>query len=91
MAEAVTERTGRKIAASIDHAKTMQARRKKWEEINQLADEEGAAVDDSGSRFAALMGEENDEEWEDEVDNEDGFDPSNPRPSKPDDDDDEIL
>lgn len=96
MAEAVTERTGKKIEQSIGRAKNVQRRSRTWEDINKDA-VEGDAGDEQtgGSRFGALMEEADDDDDGDAVKDEDGFNPANPGASKPaaiaDDDDDEIL
>ncbi|KAG8409400.1 hypothetical protein J3459_017576 [Metarhizium acridum] len=96
MAEAVTERTGKKIEKSIGRAKNVQRRSRAWEDINKDAVEGGAGDEQSGeSRFAALMEEADDDDDDDAVEDEDGFNPANPAASRPaaiaDDDDDEIL
>ncbi|KAF5131373.1 hypothetical protein E5D57_007728 [Metarhizium anisopliae] len=96
MAEAITERTGKKIEQSIGRAKNVQRRSRTWEDINRDA-VEGDAGDEQtgGSRFGALMEEADDDDDGDAVEDEDGFNPANPGASKPaaiaDDDDDEIL
>lgn len=98
MAEAITERTGKKIARSIGRYKNVQSRSRDWKDINKEAVEgDGEIV--SGSRFGALAEDEwvDEDEDEDEVVGEDGdgFDPANPGASKVADDvdeeDDEII
>jgi hypothetical protein len=95
MAEAITERTGKKIEKSIGRSKNVQSRSRAWEDINRDA-VQGEADEEhtQGSRFGALM--EDEDEDEDEGQEEDGFNPANPAASKDvadtgDNDDDEIL
>lgn len=95
MAEAVTEKTGKKIERSIGRYKNVQSRSRDWKDINKEAvEEEEEGV--KGSRFGALMEDEwVDEDDDDDVEDGDGFDPANPAASKVadggDEEDDEIL
>ncbi|KAK2616651.1 hypothetical protein QQS21_000474 [Conoideocrella luteorostrata] len=107
MAEAITERTGKKIENSIGRAKAVQKRSRAWEDVNRDA-AEGVEEEEqiSRSRFEALMdedagdeqGRDKDGEWETDDDDglvgdADGFNPQNPGSKKPavEEDDDEIL
>ncbi|OAA51455.1 Ribosome biogenesis protein Alb1 [Metarhizium rileyi] len=82
MAEAVTERTGRKIERSIGRAKSVQRRSRAWEDINRDVVVEGEGAEQSGgSRFGALVEEHGDDDDDDSIGDGDGdgFDAANPR------------
>lgn len=93
MAEAVTERTGKKIERSISRAQAVQKRSRAWDDVNKDVQAQEAADSSGGGRFAALMEEEDDAGWEtdQEVQADDGFNPQNPAASTkpPDADEDE--
>ncbi|KHN94036.1 Ribosome biogenesis protein Alb1 [Metarhizium album ARSEF 1941] len=99
MAEAVTERTGKKIERSIGRAKGVQRRSRAWEDINKDAVGGGQAdAPSGGSRFGALMEDEaadDHDESDGPGDDGDGFNPANPGAGTAaadlDDDDDDIL
>ncbi|KAK4082779.1 uncharacterized protein Triagg1_1669 [Trichoderma aggressivum f. europaeum] len=103
MAEAFVERTGKKLEKSLGKAKVVQARSKKWDDINKDVQETRA------NAFAVLSQGGNDEdgdeanggEWEtdDDMDGDDGAKTKTtntttaavPAPPVLDDDDDEIM
>lgn len=93
MAEAVVERTSKKLEKSFSKARVVQSRAKKWDDINK------DALKSRENAFAALMqdGDEEDKEWEtdEEMDaaKADAAAPVQPTVAAPtlDDDDDEIL
>jgi hypothetical protein len=71
MAEAVLERTAKKVARSVDQLKHMRSRRKPWDEVNGSIPEVGGRDQDKNkkiaaeSRFAVLNdGWETDEEMD---------------------------
>ncbi|KFA64252.1 hypothetical protein S40285_06749 [Stachybotrys chlorohalonatus IBT 40285] len=49
MAEAVVERTGKKVERSLGRERTGKERRKAWDAVNKAAEAEEAAADDAGS------------------------------------------
>ncbi|GAB0138700.1 hypothetical protein EsDP_00006926 [Epichloe bromicola] len=93
MAEAVTERTGRKMQRSIVRAVSVQKRSRAWEDVNREAGEEEARVRGLGlgGRFGALVddgdgdgdgdgvGEDKDKEWETDGDEDGNGDGFDPR------------
>lgn len=97
MAEAIVERTSKKLEKSFSKARVVQTRAKKWDDINK------DALKTKENAFAALMqdGDEEDKEWEtdEEMDGENAVKaaaaaaPVQPTVAAPmlDDDDDEIL
>ncbi|KAM0471919.1 hypothetical protein ACHAPX_009055 [Trichoderma viride] len=98
MAEAIIERTSKKLEKSFSKARIVQTRAKKWDDINK------DALKTKENAFAALMqdGDEEDKEWEtdEEMDGGDAVKaaaaaaaPVQPTVAAPmlDDDDDEIL
>jgi hypothetical protein len=97
MAEAIVERTSKKLEKSFSKARIVQTRAKKWDDINK------DALKTKENAFAALMqdGDEEDKEWEtdEEMDGENAVKaaaaaaPVQPTVAAPmlDDDDDEIL
>ncbi|KAK1244214.1 hypothetical protein MKX08_002352 [Trichoderma sp. CBMAI-0020] len=99
MAEAVVERTSKKLEKSFGKARVVQSRAKKWDDINK------DALKSKENAFAALMqdGDEEEREWEtdEEMDGETAVKaaaaaaaaPVQPTVAAPmlDDDDDEIL
>lgn len=98
MAEAFVERTSKKLEKSLGKAKVVQARSKKWDDVNKDVQETKA------NAFAVLGqddGEANGGEWEtdDDMDGDDGAKGkaaaavAAPAPAPPvlDDDDDEIM
>lgn len=78
MAEAITERTGKKLEKSFGKARTVQFRSRAWEEINEaveageeyasLTKKEKAARKKKLADEAGLNAEENDWETDDEMD-----------------------
>lgn len=74
MAEAIMERTSKKVQKSSKSQRTVQERRKAWEDINRLAAEENdgnddnddeVEVNDAASKAAGNEWEETDEEVDD--------------------------
>ncbi|KAM0522969.1 hypothetical protein ACHAPE_001458 [Trichoderma viride] len=96
MAEAIVERTSKKLEKSFSKARVVHTRAKKWDDVNK------DALKSKENAFAALMqdGDEEDKEWEtdEEMDGENAVKGAAAAPVQPtvaapmlDDDNDEIL
>ena len=103
MAEAVIERTSKKVERSLGRGRTVKERAKNWDEVNKAAADQEIAADEAGARDSGEGGEGEGEGdgaengWETDEDMEPAQDRTNPAATQPagmpprDGDDDEIL